>query len=86
MTIAKSDEYTKANALAAVLEYIEENKVTYYHHLMRWAKALGDYDVFCCVTGRCSMFLGLFRSMREEKAEEKANEEKERKDNEKAIA
>ena len=76
LTIAKSDEYTKATALAGVLEYIEDNKLRYYHQLVRWARQLGDYDIFCCVTGRAGMFIGLFNSIRQEK-QDKAQRQKE---------
>lgn len=80
LTIAKSDEYTKATSLATVLEYAEDNGLTYYHQLVKWARSLGDYDIFCCVTGRASLFVGLFNSIRQEKvdkAEKKKREQKE---------
>lgn len=72
LTIQKSDEYTKAMAMASVMDYIEENDVRYYHHLAKWAKALGDYDIFACVMGRYGTFVAYFRDAREETAAKKA--------------
>lgn len=80
LTIAKTDEYTKANALYETLQYIEDNKIMHYHKVVKWAKELGDYDVFCCVTGRHGFFADYFRSMSQERAEkrEKAKREREK--------
>lgn len=72
LTIQKSDEYTKAMAFASVMDYIEENDVKYYHHLMKWAKALGDYDIFSCVAGRFGAFVAYFRDVAREKADKEA--------------
>lgn len=81
LTIAKSDEYDKATALAACMDYIEENNVLYFHHLVRWAKALGDYDIWSCVTGRFGYFVAYFRSISDEKAAREAKKKQEQKDN-----
>lgn len=80
LTIKKSDEYVKAMAMASVMEYIEDNGIKYYHSLVKWAKDLGDYDIFNCVTGRFGTFCAYFRSLREEKqdkAEAKKRQEEE---------
>lgn len=74
LTIQKSDEYTKAMAMASVMDYIEDNHVLYYHKLVCWAKELGDYDIFSCVIGRFGTFVAYFRSIADEKAAKKAAE------------
>ena len=83
LAITKTDEYNKANALVETLEYIEDNKVRHYHKLVKWAKELGDYDVFCCVTGRHGFFAAYFKSISEEKAEKR---EKAKREREKALS
>lgn len=72
LTISKSDEYTKAMAMVSVFDYIEENDVRYYHHLMKWAKRLGDYDIYACVAGRTQTFIAYFRDIAREKADKDA--------------
>ena len=86
LTIQKSDEYTKAMAMASVMDYIEENNVRYYHKLMQWAKSLGDYDIFSCVTGRFGTFCAYFRSIREEKEDKRAKKKREQEQQEQKIA
>ena len=55
------------------MDYIEENDVGTYHHLMKWAKALGgDYDIFSCVAGRFGAFCAYFRDVAREKADKDA--------------
>lgn len=72
LTIQKSDEYTKAMSMAAVMEYIEDNNIRYYHVLAKWAKALGDYDIFSCVMGRTPTWVAYFSSLRLEKMDKDA--------------
>lgn len=76
ISIQKTDEYTKASALVEVLTYCEDNKITKYHVLVKWAKTLGDYDVFACVTGRASFFAAYFRSIQDEIIERRESEKK----------
>lgn len=78
LTIQKSDEYTKAMAMASVMDYIEENNVRYYHRLVKWAKDLGDYDIFSCVVGRFGTFVAYFRSQTEEMVEKDKKKKAER--------
>lgn len=84
LTIQKSDEFTKAMAMASVMDYIEENDVIYYHHLVKWAKGLGDYDIFSCVVGRFGTFVAYFRDVRDERAAKEAARKK--REEEQAIA
>lgn len=60
--LLKDDDMARFETLMFVLDYIEDNDIRHYLHLVRWAKSTGDYDTLSCVSGRHSFFCAIFRS------------------------
>lgn len=70
--LLRQDKYAKVDTLFFVQRWIFDNEIRHYHKLVHWAWSLGDYEIINCVTGRASYFSAYFRSVSDERAEERA--------------
>ena len=61
--LLKEDNYSRYEVLCYVLNYIDDNKIRHYAHLVREARKQGDPDVLNCVASRCSFFARYFGSL-----------------------
>lgn len=68
--LSKVTKVSNTITLLEVMDYAEQNSITSYSKLVRWARDTGDIDIFNCVTGRHGVFVALFQSEREDKKRE----------------
>lgn len=76
--LLRSDKYAKIDTLFFVQRWVMDNDCRHYHKLVHWAWSIGDYEVIGCVTGRAAYFSAYFRSLADERAEERRLEKEQK--------
>lgn len=74
--LLRDEEFVKLNAYMYVLNYIDDNKVAYYHQILRWARSTGDYEIVSCVIGRTPSIIAYISSIKQEKQDKEARKKK----------
>lgn len=73
--LLREEEFVKINSFLYVLNYIDDNRIRYYHNVLRWARDTGDYEIISCVIGRTPAICKYLDSIREAIAAKKKRED-----------